>query len=489
MKRELVLAGKALGGASLTGAVLYLVATVPTHVHIYWPYWIFLGGLVAGVALYFAGQERTGSADQAVAPPSDEVPELVGSAITDRWQSNLNQVSSEMLLLQNNSMSHPGYSSRPMTDTPPSVRIGLQVACAQLDPGASSSVLRAKILQFLGQSAVMDLVRELTEIRRDAVWTARDDNPPFNFGAVLAVPGTEEAPVAWARVLLPETMTRMYGRDARSAYMVLYAEPRTTFGSPAEAASLASWHQHLSAALKVPGAFAGLLDDDLGLPATNDPPAAVSIWLKAPRALTELVEVENFDVVAGSPQSNWFMGVAIASPEGVQSPDLIQAWLRQMCDSSLHLDNYEVDIASLNGSGTGPRLAVRVVSTEWVALRDDVLIAAIQVELANATDSPVRIASVDLRSETDTWDSLRSVTIRDPALDSTLTASRTDRFEPELASYRSVPAHGSVSGWVSISIFAWTDEGTPELEFTVREAVGTTNLTVIPRTDRQVSSA
>src|ERR1039458_2094214 len=151
MKRELVLAGKALGGASLTGAVLYLVATVPTHVHIYWPYWIFLGGLVAGVALYFAGQERTGSADQAVAPPSDEVPELVGSAITDRWQSNLNQVSSEMLLLQNNSMSHPGYSSRPMTDTPPSVRIGLQVACAQLDPGASSSVLRAKILQFLGQ--------------------------------------------------------------------------------------------------------------------------------------------------------------------------------------------------------------------------------------------------------------------------------------------------------------------------------------------------
>jgi hypothetical protein len=55
----------------------------------------------------------------------------------------------------------------------------------------------------------MDLVRELTEIRRGAVWTARDDSPPFNFGAVLAVPGTEEALVAWARVLLPETITRM----------------------------------------------------------------------------------------------------------------------------------------------------------------------------------------------------------------------------------------------------------------------------------------
>ncbi len=35
MKRDLVLAGKAIGGAGLTGAVLYLVATVPIHFHAY----------------------------------------------------------------------------------------------------------------------------------------------------------------------------------------------------------------------------------------------------------------------------------------------------------------------------------------------------------------------------------------------------------------------------------------------------------------------
>jgi hypothetical protein len=34
MKRDLIVAGKAVGGASLTGAVLYLVATVPTQVHV-----------------------------------------------------------------------------------------------------------------------------------------------------------------------------------------------------------------------------------------------------------------------------------------------------------------------------------------------------------------------------------------------------------------------------------------------------------------------
>jgi hypothetical protein len=42
MKRDLVLAGKYLAGASLTGAIAYLVATAPTHVHVYWPYWVFL---------------------------------------------------------------------------------------------------------------------------------------------------------------------------------------------------------------------------------------------------------------------------------------------------------------------------------------------------------------------------------------------------------------------------------------------------------------
>ena len=483
------MAGKALGGASLTGAVLYLVATAPTHVHVYWPYWIFLGGLVGGVALYFAGQERTGSADEAVLAQSDELPELAGPAITDRWQSNLNGASSEMLLLQSNGMNHPGYTSRSMADTPPSVRIAIQVACAQVDPAASSSELRAKFLHFLGQPPVMSLVRELTEVARGAVWTARGDNPPFNFGAVLGRPDTEEAPVAWARVLLPETMTRMYGRDARCAHLVLYVEPRAADGGVAGAASLATWHQRLGEALKLPAALGALLADELALPTANDPPAGVALWLNAPRALTELVEVDAFDVVAGSPRYNSFMGVAIASPDGVQLPAMVQAWLRQMCDSSLHLDNYEADIASLNGSATGPRLTVRVVGTEWIPWRDYVLIAAVKVELANATDSPVRISSLSLCSETDSWDSLRRLTFHEPDLDSTLTTLRTDRLEPELASYQSVPPHGSVSGWVTISILTWSDRGTPELELTVREAVGTTYLTVIQGTEQQIFSA
>lgn len=58
MKRDVVVAGKAIGGAGLTGAVLYLVATVPVHAHVYWPYWVFLAMIVSGMGLYLAGRER-----------------------------------------------------------------------------------------------------------------------------------------------------------------------------------------------------------------------------------------------------------------------------------------------------------------------------------------------------------------------------------------------------------------------------------------------
>ena len=216
MKRDLVVAGKAVGGAGLTGAVLYLVATVPTHVRVYWPYWLFLAAVLVGVGLYFAGQERSPASDQDAAPLSPPTGQQAGPAVTDRWRPTINEVSSEMLQLQNNGMSHPGYTSRPSENLPPSVRIGMSVACSPLDPATpTTSEVRARFLSFLGQPPVMDLVRELTTLSDGLAWRARDDNPRHNFAAILSLPDTEEAPVAWARLLLPEEMTRRYGRDFR----------------------------------------------------------------------------------------------------------------------------------------------------------------------------------------------------------------------------------------------------------------------------------
>ena len=419
-----------------------------------------------------------------------------GPAITDRWRLTVNKVSTGMLQLQNNNISQPGCSRRsPMGNQPPSVRIGMMVACAQLDAAASTSDLRAKFQRFLSQPPVMDLVRELSEIGEGATWTARDDNPPFNFGAVLAPPDTEEeeAPVTWARVLLPESLTKQYGRDARCAYLVLYAEPRTADGAPAPAASLVSWYRRLSGALKLPAALAAFLVDDLGLSTADDPAAEVGVWLKAPHALTELVEVDAFDTVAGSPQSNWFMGFAIASPDGEQASGTALAWLRQMCDSSLHLDDYESALASLGQqSPDGPRLTVRVLRDEWDTWRTVVYIAALKVEVANATDSRIRIASVGLSSD---WDGQPPGelpvlgTADQHALDTEVTTLRKHRYAPELRSHQYVPPQGSVTGWIVTTMARPPLGGTPRLTLSVREAVGHQYLLVIPRTDPQVYSS
>ena len=158
------------------------------------------------------------------------------------------------------------------------------------------------------------------------------------------------------------------------------------------------------------------------------------MWLKAPHALTELVEVDAFDAVAGSPQSSWFMGFAIASPDGEQASGAALAWLRQMCDSSvsLHLDDYESALAGLGPQSTdGLRLTVRVLHDEWDTWRTVAYIVALEVEIANATDSRIRVASVGLGSD---WDG------QPPAELASLSAAERDALSTEVAALRKHPA-------------------------------------------------
>jgi len=73
-------------------------------------------------------------------------------ATTDRWQLTINDVSSEVLQLQNNGMSHPGYARRSSQENPPpSFRIGMSMPCSPLDPATpTTSEVRARFLSFLG---------------------------------------------------------------------------------------------------------------------------------------------------------------------------------------------------------------------------------------------------------------------------------------------------------------------------------------------------
>jgi hypothetical protein len=485
MKRDLVVASKAVGGAGLTGAVLYLVATVPTHVHVYWPYWLFLAAILVGVGLYFAGQERNPATDQDDAPPPP-TDQQAGPAITDWWRVAIDDVSSGLLQLQSNAVSHPGYTSRlPQVSPPPSVRIGLMVGCSPLDPVAPlTSEIRAKFLSFLGQSQLMHLVRALTDVRESAVWRAWDDSPRFNFGAILCPPDSEEAPVAWARLLIPEASTRRYGRDARCAYLVLYVEPRTGAGTPAPAAGLVAWYHRFSESLRVPAALVNFLRQQLGLRTSNDPVAEVGIWLNAPRALTEMIDTDGFKPVPGSLQSNCFTGFAMADPDGQPVVGMAEAWLRQMCDSSLHLDDREAVLSNLETeSAGGRRLVVEVSTPVWASWRQLAFIVALHVKLTNTTDGTIRLGSIDWFGGFWGPDPPDDLPVIDGSerhdLQQEIEARRKDRFSPGLSDRTTILPHESISGWIVTGVPLSSSGGTPTLQLTVHEAVGYQYRTVI----------
>jgi hypothetical protein len=272
---------------------------------------------------------------------------------------------------------------------------------------------------------------------------------------------------------------------------VLYVEPRSADGRPAPAASLVGWHQRLSEALKLPAALAEFVTGQLGLSTSADPAAEIGVWLKAPRALTELIDVDGYASVEGSAQSNWYMGFAMADPSGQRLGDLAEAWLRQLCDSALHLDDYEADLASLRSStAAGQRLAVKVLQQDFDVWRHLAYIVGLQVEITNTTDNVIRLSSIGIGSDWGHNPPPGDLPIIDDSerldLQREIDARRTRRYTPELRSHSWVSPHESISGWVVTWMPRPSMGGTPSLTVSIREAVGNQYLTVIPRTAPQV---
>src|SRR5258708_1519214 len=74
----------------------------------------------------------------------------------------------------------------------------------------------------------------------------------------------EGVPIASALFLPPTAGESLYGRNSRSATLVLYVEPRTADGHVPPASDLTGWHRRFNFALAVPGAFADFIAKDLG---------------------------------------------------------------------------------------------------------------------------------------------------------------------------------------------------------------------------------
>jgi hypothetical protein len=197
----------------------------------------------------------------AIEPEPAPVPEPTPT-VTDRWHytSDGGKVPS-LMRLTHTDVSHPGYGGRQSQETPPSVKIGMLVACQPIDPASSGTELRANFLAFLNSAAVRALVEALTDVAPNMSWKNLAGHGPRTLEAVLTASqeALEGVPAASALFLPPTAGESLYGRDGRSATLILYVEPRTADGQvsprrtwppghgasashwPYQAPSLASW--------------------------------------------------------------------------------------------------------------------------------------------------------------------------------------------------------------------------------------------------------
>jgi hypothetical protein len=275
-----------------------------------------------------------------------------GVAITDRWRHTTDGFEVPALTrIADKAFSHHGYM-RALPDKPPSMRIGVLVACDQLPPTLTASELRSRFLAFLALPQVLGLVSELSHIDHGAVWRSLAGNGRLMLEGALMAEDQEDAPVASAMLLLPEAGRSRFGSDPRCAEFALHIEPRTSDGTTAAAAGLAEWHDRFARALTVPEALAHFLRNQLGLATPDEPAAQAGLWLNAPRALTQLVDVGSLKTLPGSAQSNWFIGYAVADPQGKSAGAAAVDFLGQLCDFTMHLDGWEPLVAPLSLPGT-----------------------------------------------------------------------------------------------------------------------------------------
>lgn len=291
-----------------------------------------------------------------LSPATDDEAESVPApesapAVTDRWRHTSDGAKVPSLMrLTHTTVSHPGYGGRQSQDEPPSIKIGMLVACRPIDPSTSGTQLRAKFAAFLNSVPVRELIGSLTDVASDASWKNLAGHGPRTLEAALTTGDNpmEGVPVASALFLPPTAGEALYGRDGRSATLILYMEPRMADGQVPPASDLPTWHRRFRLALALTGAFGEFLASDLGLGDFNDPPAQLGVWLKSYQPLTVMVDIDGLQVLPGSSPSNQFIGWAYADRDGNSMGETARDLLTQLCEYNLHLDAFDQTLAALN---------------------------------------------------------------------------------------------------------------------------------------------
>jgi hypothetical protein len=187
------------------------------------------------------------------------------------------------------------------------------------------------------------LVEGLTTVSPSTSWKNLAGHGPRTLEAALTPSENpmDGVPVASALFLPPTAGEQLYGRNGRSATLILYVEPRTAEGQVPAPSDLLTWSRRFGLALAVPRAFADFLDGDLRLATSNDPSAQLGIWLRSYQPLTVMVDIDGLRVLPGSSPSNQFMGWTFADPDGKSAAGVARELMIQLCEYELHLDDFE----------------------------------------------------------------------------------------------------------------------------------------------------
>jgi hypothetical protein len=262
--------------------------------------------------------------------------------VTDRWFHTTDGVKVPALMrLTHTEVSRPRNGTQPQ-DQRPSIKIGVLIGCQQNETSLSGSALRARLVSFLNSATIRELVDSLTHVAPGATWVSLAGHGTLTLEAVLTSSGNpiDGDPVASA-LFLPPTQEALYGRVERTATLILYLEPQTPEGHVPPASGLVAWQRNLRRALAAPAAFAEFLSRDVGLTTVDAPPAQFGVWMESHQAMTVMVSTEGVRTLPGSSPSSQFTGWAYADADGKPAGELARELMVQMCEYTLHLDDFE----------------------------------------------------------------------------------------------------------------------------------------------------
>ncbi len=334
-----------------------------TRRHAVWARRAVAGLLLGGLAWYLVrvGLDRAGKLTSVLSSlagvatfAATVLPSLMRrlrNSEADAPSGGSNQLSELQEVIRKSTMSHPGYKARlsRREKNPPSMRVGIRVACSPFDAATPSTTdVRNRLLGLLEGDAAAGLVSAMTQAGNGATWQRYESPGRTTHGAVLAGADKRAAPAAWARLILPESKASEAVCDPQYAVLILHLESRTPENDIAPPVDLVTWHGRFVLALALTEALATFLTEDLHLTVPDDPPRQAGVWLTASQSMTELVDIRDGQLLPGSPPSRSFYGSTPVDQAHRSAAAQARVWITEMCDEALHLDGYEPALASIS---------------------------------------------------------------------------------------------------------------------------------------------